>query len=407
MEWPLVGRESTLRRLTAMLDRHAASSVTIAGEEGVGKTRLAAELAKAARARGHWVERISASPSAAPIPFGAIAPLLTLPAHSSDLSVLMSSLMGELQQRNRDRGSLFLLVDDAHQLDEHSAALLHQAAAHRVASVVLTTRSGEPAPAVLTQLWKDRIAERVEIGPLDQGATKLLIQEVLGGPVDGLTMSELWQRSAGNPLFLRELIMGGLESGDLARDGDVWRLSGPISPSSRLSELVRNRLGSLPTAQRTIIDVLAVADVAALETLQSLADEAAVEALEARHLITVEQSGNRMLVRFAHPIYGEVTFASMPRSRARRVMRALAARLERTGAHRPDDLLRLALWRLDGGSCAQPGSAAGGRQAGPGRIRRRAGRAPRASRDRHGTADGLAARSCWGGAGQPAASRRG
>lgn len=352
MEWPLVGRDSTLRRLTATLERRAASSVTIVGEEGVGKTRLATEVAKVAQARGHSVERISASPSVAPIPFGAVASLLTLPASSADQTGLMSTLLSELQRRSRDGGALLLFVDDAHQLDEHSATLLHQAAAHRVASLLITTRSGEPAPAVLTQLWKDRLAERVEIGPLNQGSTEQLIQEVLGGPVDSLTMSELWQRSAGNPLFLRELILAGLESEALARDGDVWRLVGQVAPSGRLSELVRTRLGTLRREERAIVDVLAVADVADLETLQSIAGVAAVEALEERHLIAAEQSGNRTVVRFAHPIYGEVVSAAMPRARTRRVMRGLATRLERTGARRQDDMLRLALWSIDGGSPA-------------------------------------------------------
>ena len=354
MEWPLVGRESTLRRLTATLDGHAPSSVTIAGEEGVGKTRLAAEVAKVAQARGHAVERISASHSTAPIPFGAVAPLLAMPANSADLSVLMGKLLAELQQRSRDGGQLVLLVDDAHQLDEHSATLLHQAAAHRVASILLTTRSGEPAPAVLTQLWKDRHAQRVEIGPLNQGATRRLIQAALGGPVDGLTQSELWQRSGGNPLFLRELILAGLESETLARAGDVWRLVGPLAPSSRLSELVRSRLGTLRAGERTVVDVLAVADVVDLETLQDVAGETAVEALEERNLIVAVQSGNRTVVRFAHPIYGEVVSAAMPRARARRVMRELAARLDRTGARRHDDLLKLALWGIDGGSPPDP-----------------------------------------------------
>ena len=354
MDWPLIGRDAVLRRLTTVLDRTTASSLTITGAEGVGKTRLAAELAHAALARGRAVDSISASSSAALIPFGALAHLLALPAASADESWLMRNLLAELQRRGNAAGPLVLIVDDAHHLDEHSAALIHQAANHRVLSAVLTARHGEPMPQVLTQLWKDSIAERVEIGPLTRQSSIALIETALEGPVDGLTLSELWQRSGGNPLFLRELVLGGLESGALIREGDIWRATRPLAPSSRLSELVRGRLGRLAPAEQQVVEALAVADSVDLRTLELLGSAEAIEALEERQLIEVERSGNRSAVRLGHPIYGEVVAADMPRSRSRRIMLSLADHIEAHGAMRPDDLLRIALWRLDGGGAGEP-----------------------------------------------------
>jgi len=354
MDWPLVGREAVFRRLTTTLDRDSAAAVAIVGAAGVGKTRLASEVGRWAAGHGRALESIVAVPSATPIPFGALAHLLVLPSTTTDEPQLMGGLLAELGRRGSDRGPLLLTVDDAHHLDEHSLVLIVQAALHRVASVILTLRAGEPTRPFLTQLWKDGRAERIEIGPLTQEATIQLVETVLGGPVDRLLASELWQRAAGNPLFLRELVLGGLESGTLVREGGLWRANGRLARSSRLAELVVARLGRLKPAEQATLETLAVAGSLDLPLLESLGDRGSVEALEERRLIEVQRSGNRHVARPAHPIYGEVVVADMPRTRLRRVMQGLAERLEETGARRTDDLLRLALWRLEGGGTARP-----------------------------------------------------
>jgi predicted ATPase len=97
-------------------------------------------------------------------------------------------------------------VDDAHWLDEGSAALIPHLVMTRVASVVITLRSGEPAPDPVTALWKDGLVERIEVQALSRAETAELVEVALGGPVDGLTIERLWQLSQGNALYLRELI---------------------------------------------------------------------------------------------------------------------------------------------------------------------------------------------------------
>jgi DNA-binding CsgD family transcriptional regulator/tetratricopeptide (TPR) repeat protein len=354
MEWPLVGREVAMRQLTATLDRDPGIALAIVGDAGVGKTRLAAELGRWALESGRAVEAVVASPSAVPIPFGALSHLVSLPSASQDQSHLMGRLLAELRRRPSEGGPLVLTVDDAHHLDEHSSVLLHQAAVHRVASIVLTLRTGETVPPFLTQLWKDRAAERIVIGPLTRETTTLLVEKVLDGPVDRLLASELWQRSGGNPLFLRELILGGLESGALISDAGLWRAHRPLAPSSRLAELVVSRLGRLKPAEQAIVEALAVAGSIDLSDLEALGDRRSIESLEEHRLVEVHQSGNRHWVTLAHPIYGEVIAADLPRTRVRRIMRALAEQLEKSGTRRPDDVLRLALWRIEGGGAIDP-----------------------------------------------------
>ena len=76
MRWPFTGRETELDLVSAALSGRSAEGVVIAGPAGVGKTRLTAEAAELAGARGCAVEWARASRSARTIPLGAFAALL-------------------------------------------------------------------------------------------------------------------------------------------------------------------------------------------------------------------------------------------------------------------------------------------------------------------------------------------
>ncbi len=349
LEWPIVGREPLLRRLTSAMTNGAPTSVEIYGDVGVGKTRLAAELHRHHQAHRRSVAWISASPPASAIPFAAFSDLLSIPSGSSDEPGLMGHLLDQLRAAANDAGTLILTIDDAHLLDRHSTALLHLAISHRVASIVMTIRSETSIPSVITQLWKDGLAQRVDLDPLDRSDTAHLAQAVLGGTIDALTLADLWRRSSGNPLYVRELVLEGEESGGFATRGAVRQAADSQAPSSRLAELIGSRLGRLDQAQRSVVEALAVGGALGLRLLDSAADTTGLESLEERRIVAVEQRGNRSVALLAHPLYGEVVTATMSKARARRVRQQLADGLESLGLRRRDDVLRLAIWRLDSG----------------------------------------------------------
>ena len=60
----------------------------------------------------------------------------------------------------------------------------------------------------MVALWKDGLAERVEVQPLGRSEVDELVTAGLGGQVDGTTLRDLWQLTRGNPMFLRELDPG-------------------------------------------------------------------------------------------------------------------------------------------------------------------------------------------------------
>src|SRR5262245_8944833 len=98
--WPLAGRERELERIRATIDGNDPFAMVLVGAAGVGKTRLAQEIAAMAEASGVPATWASATGSASSIPFGALAHLLPaeLPRGAGPqnlLRVIADALTGE------------------------------------------------------------------------------------------------------------------------------------------------------------------------------------------------------------------------------------------------------------------------------------------------------------------------
>src|SRR5260370_33861217 len=84
----LISRDAELRRLLAALDEaeHGQGSVVfLTGDPGVGKSRLAGELAASAASRGFHVVSGRAGKSASPLPFRPVTEVLMKIARSEDI----------------------------------------------------------------------------------------------------------------------------------------------------------------------------------------------------------------------------------------------------------------------------------------------------------------------------------
>src|SRR3954447_15160766 len=349
--WPLVGRSNELGQLTAAL--LARRGVVISGPAGVGKTTLAVMGVELAQQQGMSMVRATATRASRGLPFGALASML--PPDPGD-DRLSREDHGDLLRRYghavvdaAEGHPLLVFVDDAHLLDDGSATLLHQLALSRAATVLATVRSGERAPDAVVALWKDALADRIEVGVLDAVAIEELLVLVLGGPVDDASVRQLIDRCRGNPLFLRELLMGALDADALVEDGGLWRLVGDLRPTARLVELVALRLGDLTVPERAVLETLTVGEPLEQAELARLADPASIDALEQKGLITSRPDGRRVLVWLAHPVYGDVVRVGMSAIREQRIARSLAEVIEAAGAPVRKDTLRLASLRLMGG----------------------------------------------------------
>lgn len=332
-QWPFVGRGAQLAALGRILaGGGAVKGAVVCGPAGVGKSRLvrqaAAQLGVASGAP--WFLR--GSDAARPETFSALG-----------------ALAGSAAPPNGSAARL-LVLDDADLLNDVSALVIEQWLAADRIRLLATLRTGARLPDALDSLLASGVLSRVDLAPLGASEVTDLLAGALGDEASPGTAREIYRLSAGNPLFIRELLLDAASAGALQHTDDgVWRLDRVAGVSSGLAQLLESRLAGLSAAQRAGLELVALAPGMGLRLLLGLVEQPVVEALERRGLIEVDRADRRLPTRVCHPLYRELIARSTPVSARLAYARRLADALEATGLRRAEDLLRWAVWRLDGG----------------------------------------------------------
>jgi DNA-binding CsgD family transcriptional regulator len=366
--WPLVGRDGELAMLDAEVGRRA-GCVVLAGPLGVGKSRLLVTWAArrterterteqperpgaAAGRTGSGVVVVRATRSTATIPFGAFAGWV--PAQLGGSGDRLAVLQAAAGQLVREGGGVAVAVDDAHLLDEGSAALVLHLVQHTSLGVLVTVRSGEPCPDAVVAIWKEGLGRRVDLPPLTEGEATELLERALGGPPAPAARRRVWQLAQGNPMYLTEVVDAARGQGVLVREGGAWAWRGALSGPTRLVELVRDRIGTAEPAGRRVLETVALGEPLPVDVLVRVAPAAALADAEERGLVVVERPparGAGPVARLVHPLYAEVLRAELPALRARGLAAELGEAAVAVGMDERDPV-RVATWLLDGGGGA-------------------------------------------------------
>ena len=350
LAWPLVGR-GTQQSMLVRAVTHGRGAL-IVGEAGIGKTRLATAVLDLLASKGWHIVRIHASDCIREIPLGALSPLLPAVRAPEPSSTTLSAALSGLSALVADAGAgrLVVFVDDIDALDGMSAVVTSHLATVRGIPVLATTRSGRMLPEPVRQLVVGAVLERLDLTPLPEAEMLELFRSVLRGPLAPEAAARLIRLCGGVPLFAREIVLDGLRSAHLHRVGAEWQFDRPDPASSpRLSDLLTDRLRDASTEERQALEIAAMAAPIGLRELTQLVPADALAALERRGLLTVDRLDRRLPVRLSHPLYRELVAGSTPAASRLGYARRLADQMERHDLRRTDDLLRWALWRLDGG----------------------------------------------------------
>ncbi|MFE9958023.1 LuxR C-terminal-related transcriptional regulator [Micromonospora sp. NPDC005299] len=352
--WDFVGRTDELNRLLSAVGGPEGRGLLFSGNAGVGKSRLLREGVAALSPDRYAIWSVAASATTAALPFGGLVQVLPAaqPQGLSPAGILRWAV-DVLQEQAAGR-PIVLAIDDAHLLDPPSAALVHLIARSENATVLGTLRNGEQIPLPIRALWTDDLVDLVELGPLGPSETTGLLAAILGGPVDAGSSERLHRLSAGNPLLLRELVLAASGGDELSKTYGIWKWTGRLELAPSLTDLIDTRIGQLTPGVRAVVELVAFGEPLGLQLLDQAVEPADVEIAEERGLISMVRDDRRLNVRLAHPLYGEVMRRRCPVSRTRRLQATLAGLLERVGKRRRDDLLRVAVWRLDSGTAQDP-----------------------------------------------------
>ena len=322
--WPLVGRAEEMRFIEAALSDPDASGIIISGSAGVGKSRIAREALAGAASRGCEVRWVVGTSCGRGIPLGALASWAGLAG--DDSLQLVCGVIDSLTAASSG-GPVVVGVDDPHLLDDLSMFVLDQIVQRGVAKILLTLRDDEPIPVAIQELWKLGEFERIDLETLSPDATTALLTAALGGSIDPQTVRSLWQLTQGNILYLRHIVEQAVADGHLEKQNGYWQWVGdPVVPHG-LVELVEARMGALPDSVGAVVDALAVGEPIELATLRRIVDPDAVEEADLRGLIRLDDLDDRIEVRVAHPLYGEVRRRRAAPTRLRRLRGLLAVEL--------------------------------------------------------------------------------
>ncbi|MFF4394583.1 LuxR C-terminal-related transcriptional regulator [Streptomyces sp. NPDC001480] len=304
--WPFTGREDELDLVRRSLTG-ARHGIVVTGPSGRGKTRLVTEAV-----RGTDCARATGTPETRRLDFAAFAHLL--PGEVS-LHHAMRSLSAVRP----------LVVDDAHLLDDASAALVHQLAVHgRTRLVVIAADDGAPLPAAVSRLWTGELLPRLALEPLPREETARLLTAGAGRTLEPLTVGRLHRLCGGDLRLLRELVGAVREGGLLTpvEGGDAWAWRGPVPVTAAVRERVAPALDRPGPGEREILQRLAFAEPLPLRLDPLAPDDRGLDALERLEADGLVQADDQDGVRLAHPLHGPVLRATAGKLRARRTARA-------------------------------------------------------------------------------------
>jgi len=378
---PFVGRALELSRLRELwLQTEGGSrAVFVAGEAGIGKTRLAAELAQSVHVEGALV-LYGRCDEGLPVPYQPFVEALgryvravgpdrvgaELGRVESDLAWLLPELevLGRpagadpeterfrlfeavaalVEAATREQPAL-LVLDDLHWAAGPTLLLLrHLIRVDRPLRVLVvgTYRATELDPAgpmalLLADVQRDARAPIVSVGGLDERAIADLLEAAAGHPLANRAtafVQALRTATAGNPFFIRELLAHLVESGAIYRDGERWAADGAaaaLEVPEGVRQVIGQRVARLSGPARRALAVAAVGgQTFSLSVLEGvLGDESGLldgldEAVSAG-LLTEAGPGE---YAFAHALVRQTIYERHSVARRMRLHRRLGEALE-------------------------------------------------------------------------------
>jgi DNA-binding NarL/FixJ family response regulator len=373
---PLVGRASELARLSDAAEQArggTGSILLLAGEAGIGKTRLTEEGAAGLILRG-------AASEGSPVPYGPI--VAALRSHLREepgalggcgpLLPHLALLLPELGEPAAESGRetifeavrcalahlgggqpLTVVLDDLQWSDETTlellAALAEPLAQMPVLAIAAYRTDGLPRDHRLrwlrNELRRGGRLEEVTLEPLDREGVAELLDALLPEPPSPSLARTVHDRTLGSPFFVEELV-AALRTRDAlrpSRQGLELADGGEVPVPDTVREAVLIAIADLTEEAREAAEAAAVAGPQFdLRLSGEVVGEAPLAELIERGLLEEIAPGQ---VGFRHTLAQEALYAEVPWMRRRELHRALAEAAER---HEGSDL-EIAAHRLGAG----------------------------------------------------------
>jgi DNA-binding SARP family transcriptional activator len=400
---PFAGRSDVVADLYSGWQSSRWHTLLVAGEPGIGKTRLLAELAHHMHSTGAavsigrcdedfvvsyrpWTEllepllrSLSAEAQTGLGPDHLRELCLIVPSMAHRLNVTAVPFAGDADTRRvflldaivallQAVGPVVLVFDDLQWIDQPSLRMLRRIVTDALPGVTILgayrdTDVGplDPLTAVLADLRRVERVQRLTVGGIDDTAVAELVRSSAGqaSGADSISRARaIHARTAGNPLFVTELI-AHLADHDAGADAGAPGLSEPDLPDS-LVELIDRRVSRLGGEALGILRIAATAgqrfDADVVEGVVELerashggapgpATDVLAQLERARDAGVIVDDGDAMV--FRHAILRSALLAHLSAARRRRLHRDIAAIIEKVRASSPSRHLQQLAYHHD------------------------------------------------------------
>jgi DNA-binding NarL/FixJ family response regulator len=269
----MVGRTGALARLVDLvdaaevLDGDQPTVALIAGEPGIGKTRLLREFLDAIDP-GVPTYVVAAEPGSMGRANAALSALGAIADGDDPARGLREAI-----ERSLARSVVVLVVEDVHWLDAESAAAIDEIARQPWPNLVIvgTYRAddlsrGAPGGELVLRLERRHSVEQIRLDRLDRVEVGAMVAAIVRAQPSSAVVEAVARRSGGVPFVIEEL-MRCCEPGSFV--DDVLTVALPWS----LEEAVRQQLAGLDVDQRIVVEAIAVYGRAiTFETLMEVAE---------------------------------------------------------------------------------------------------------------------------------------
>ncbi|MDR2987066.1 MAG: AAA family ATPase, partial [Nocardiopsaceae bacterium] len=368
----LVGRDAELALLTTALDQASTSGglIVLEGEAGVGKSRLARELAGLASTSGYTVVSGRAVQASSPVPLRPFIEALIAVARTTameDLPALaeyrraLAAIVPDWGQPGESAAELsplilgeavlrllsdlggkgtVLVLEDLHFADPESVAIVEYLADNLQGERVLcvaTLRDTEPSLAqdMVRAVHARRAATVVDLPRLDAAEVEQMAAACLAQPsAPSQIVRRLLADCEGLPFAVEEILADAVSSGELVQGDEGWKVNESVTtgvPTS-IAESVRRRLAELGPEVSDVVTAAAVLgrqfDWTLLPAMVRIAESDILEALrQACNAQLIEpHSPRQALFRFRHSLTRDAIMSDLlPPVIAERSARAAAA----------------------------------------------------------------------------------
>jgi DNA-binding CsgD family transcriptional regulator len=303
LSWQVLVNEHVHAQLVDRIVAKSGRLQQLRGPAGVGKTTLAASVARRLETQGFGILPIFGLRELSAIPLAALTPLLIL-AGDVPAEPLAERLRRLFTYVASVGSKQVLMIDDGPLLDDITASTVYQLVRVYGMRAIMTARSDQSLGGPLERMHDEGLVETVEIDGLRPEDARTIVQHAFGAVVEPDSLRKLTDMAAGNPLFLRELVMAAAEK-NAVRGGPLGLVVDTGALPAGLRDSISERFAALSPADRRLCELIALAEPLAPE---ALGGREVVVRLERTSLILRDYTG---AVSLAHPLFTECLIESM------------------------------------------------------------------------------------------------